>query len=175
MIDNGSTIDIWYSSVFVRIGLKDGDLKSATTPLYGYIGDFIMLRGRIILPFTVGEYPKTMTVMAEFLVVDCPSTFNTLLGRLSLKALKVATLIYHLVMKFATPEGVGMVKGSQHYARKCYNATIKIVNKAKQPLPQTMMVVKLNDPPDSSLDLRKPQDKPKIGPVEGLIDLIVDS
>lgn len=107
MVDKGSTVDILYYNAFVKIGLKDSDLKPVTTSLHNLTGDFIMSRGRIILPFTVGECPRTLTIMAKFLVVDCPSAFNTLLDRPSLKALNFNTLIYHLTMNFLTLERLG--------------------------------------------------------------------
>lgn len=50
-----------------------------------------------------------------------------------------------------------------------------IANKNKQPPPQTMMVALLSGPPNYSLDLRKPQDEPKKGTMEELIELVVDS
>ena len=48
---------------------------------------------------TLGEYPRQSCVMADFLVIDQPSTFNAILGRPSLKELRAI----HLLMKFPTP------------------------------------------------------------------------
>ena len=48
-------------------------------------------------------------MMTEFLVVDCPSAFNGVIGRPLLKALKVVTSIYNLTMKFPTAEGTRQV------------------------------------------------------------------
>ena len=55
----------------------------------------------------VGEYPRESCVKADFLVIDQPSAFNDVLGRPSLRKLKVITSIYHLLMKFPTLNGVG--------------------------------------------------------------------
>ena len=65
--------------------------------------------GVISLPITLGDYLRQSYVMANFLVIDQPSAFNTVLSRQSLRALKVITSIYHLLMKFFTPNGVGQV------------------------------------------------------------------
>lgn len=105
-------MDILYYDAFVRMGVKDSNLKLVTTPLYGFIRDFIMPHGRISLLLTVGEFPKTYTVMAEFFVVECPFAFNALLGSLSIKALKAITSVYHFTMKFPMLERVEIVKGS---------------------------------------------------------------
>ena len=77
--------------------------------------------GVITLSLTVGEYPRESYVMTDFLVIDQPSTFNAVLDRPSLRALKVITSIYHLLMKFPTLNGVGQVRGNQEEARRSYN------------------------------------------------------
>ena len=64
-----------------------------------------------------------MTV--RFLIVDAPSAYNLLLGRPSLNAIKAIPFAYHMVIKFPTTNGVGMVRGDQHVARECYSASIK--------------------------------------------------
>jgi hypothetical protein len=45
-----------------------------------------------------------------------------------LNKLKAATSTYHLMMKFSTEEGVGVVWGDQLAARKCYNTSMKKVS-----------------------------------------------
>lgn len=136
MIDNGNAVDILYYNAFIKRGLKDSDLKPVTTPLYYFIGNFVIPNGRIILPLILGEYPKTSTLMAEFFVVDCPSTFNALYGKPSLKALKVVTSIYHLAMNFPTPKGVEIVKESQHYVRECFILLSKLRKRIKDLIPK---------------------------------------
>ena len=42
--------------------------------------------------------------------------------------LRVATLTYHLMMKFPTEEGVGEVKDDQLTAKRCYNILMKKVS-----------------------------------------------
>ena len=67
--------------------------------------------GVISLPMTMGDYPKQSCVMANFLVINQPSAFKAVLGRPSFKALRAITSIYHLLMKFPTPNNVGQVHG----------------------------------------------------------------
>ena len=92
------------------MGLKNSDLRPFPNPIYSFTGDSVTLIGVITLPMTVGEYPRESYVMEDFLVIDQPSTFNAVLGRPSLRALKVITSIYHILMKFPTPNGVGNYK-----------------------------------------------------------------
>ncbi|KAK1404814.1 hypothetical protein POM88_004419 [Heracleum sosnowskyi] len=39
--------------------------------------------------------------------------------------MEVVTSIYHLTMKFPTPNGIGSVHGSQYDSRECYHRTVK--------------------------------------------------
>ena len=59
-----------------------------TSPLYEFIEDSVIPEGTIKLVVTLREPPRTTTVMINFLVVKCPSSFNGVLDRLLLKALK---------------------------------------------------------------------------------------
>ena len=98
LVDNGSAVDILYLNTYNRMGLSD--LRPVMTPLYGFIGDSLMPRGNISLPVTTGEHPRVSIVIANFLVVDCPSAYNAIIGQPTLKVLKAITSIYHLTMKF---------------------------------------------------------------------------
>jgi hypothetical protein len=66
--------------------------------------------------------------MVDFLVVDRPSIYNTILGRPALKKLLAITSTYHLKMKFPTEEEVREVKGNQVASRKCFNIFMKKVS-----------------------------------------------
>ena len=54
-----------------------------------------------------------------------PSAYNMLLGRPSLKVIKAIPSEYHMMIKFPTVRGIGMVRGDQRVARECYSASIK--------------------------------------------------
>ena len=61
----------------------------------------------------------------RFLIVDAPSAYNILLGRPSLNAIKAIPSAYHMMIKFPTIGGVGMVRGAQCVAKECYSASMK--------------------------------------------------
>ena len=81
--------------------------------------------GSIQLVLTLGDPPCQATTTLRFLIVDAPSTYNILLSRPSLNAIRVIPSAYHMVIKFPTTNGVGMVRGDQRVARECYLASIK--------------------------------------------------
>ena len=81
--------------------------------------------GSIQLVLTLGDLPCQATTTARFLVVDTPSAYNMLLGRPSLNAIKAIPSSYHMMIKFPTTSGVGMVRGDQCVARECYSTSMK--------------------------------------------------
>ena len=66
--------------------------------------------------------------------MDRPSVYNVILGRPTVNALKAVVSMYHLAPKFPTPSGVGVFRGNQEWARKCYlEAVNKVCHKAPAP------------------------------------------
>ena len=57
-------------------------------------------------------------------MVDCPSSYNVIIGRPTLNRWKVAMSTYCLKVKFSIDNGVGEVKGDQILARECYQAVL---------------------------------------------------
>ena len=107
LVDNGSSVDILYLNAYEKVGLGLHKLIPTPTPLYGFTRDSLIPVGSINLAIIVGTYLRISTVMANFFVVDYPSAFNAVLGRLTLKELRAVTSIHHLLMKFPTSNGVG--------------------------------------------------------------------
>jgi hypothetical protein len=80
--------------------------------------------GSIELQVTVGSPPTQKTIPVKFLIVDQLSAYNVIFGRTAQTELKAVTSIPHLYMKFPTDDGVGVVRGEQKVARKCYNISL---------------------------------------------------
>ena len=81
--------------------------------------------GSIQLVLTLRDPPSQVTTIVRFLIVDAPSAYNVLLGKPSLNAIKAIPSAYHMVIKFPTTNGVGMVREDQLVARECYSTSIK--------------------------------------------------
>ena len=122
---------------------------------------------------TVEEYPKQSCVIADFLVIDQSSAFNVVLGRPSLRALKVITSIYHFLMKFPTTNGGGQVQGNQDEVRRFYNQAVRNASRPRQ-----VNIVDQRPPSEGSLDhtinLRFPEKEATTGLIEDLVNLPVD-
>ena len=85
--------------------------------------DFVP-RGIVTLIVIARTYLAQVTKEIDFLIVDCPSTYNIILGRPTLNRLKVVMSTYHLKVKFPIAYGVGKIRGDQVLARECYQATL---------------------------------------------------
>ena len=109
MVNNGSSADILFISAFDKIKIGLDKLHSA--PLVGFEGNVTHLLEWIKLPVTLGIKSHQTTVWQDFIVVDCPSPYNAILGRPTLGGTKAITSTYHLKMKFPTSTGVGEVRG----------------------------------------------------------------
>ena len=113
LVDNSSSADIIYLPAFQQLKLDPKRLRPFDSPLVSFSGDRVYLKGIVTLTVTVGTYPAQLTRQLDFLVVDCPSSYNVIIGQPTLNKWKAATSTYCLKVKFPTDNGVGEVKGDQ--------------------------------------------------------------
>ena len=99
-------------------------LKPIDIPLVGFTGDKVKPSGVVSLRIEAGTFPKQVRTSVEFLVVDCPSAYNVIIGRPTLNKLRAVTSTYHLLVQFPTEHGIGELKGDQATARECYFASL---------------------------------------------------
>ena len=74
----------------------------------------------------VKDYPQQIIEDVTFLVVDCSSAYNAILGCLTLNSWKAITSTYHLMIKFPTEYEVGEVRGDQVAMCECYIAMLEM-------------------------------------------------
>ena len=99
-------------------------IRPFTSPLVSFTGNRIISRGIITLIVIARTYPAQVTKEIGFLIVDCPLTYNIILGRHALNRQRAVTSTYHLEVKFPTANGVGEIRGDQVLARECYQAAL---------------------------------------------------
>ena len=97
---------------------------SSELPLVGFGGIKVQPVGTISLSVVVEAYPRQITKDVNFLVIDCSSSYNAIIGRPTLNSWKAVTSTYHLLVKFPIEHEVGQVQGDQLAARECYLAML---------------------------------------------------
>ena len=102
LFDNGSSADIIFASAFEKMGLGREKLEPVNACLRGFSGERVLPLGSVQLVLTLGDPPCQAIAMVRFLIVDAPSTYNMLLRRPSLNAIRAVPSAYHMVIKFPT-------------------------------------------------------------------------
>jgi hypothetical protein len=99
-VDQGSSADIMFWDLFQKLGLTEKDLIPHKGNLIGLTGDSISLKGYVKIKVTFSGCGGSRLVEVKFLVVECPSAYNAILGRPTLNALGAVVSTLHMEMKF---------------------------------------------------------------------------
>ncbi|XP_074374966.1 uncharacterized protein LOC141716663 [Apium graveolens] len=134
LVDNGSSVNILAYSTYQKMGLVDSELLPCYNDVYGFTGPPVLVVGRIKLPVTLGEEPRTATRATEFLVVNEDISYNGIIGRPMLREMRIITSIHHFSIKFPTPNGIGWVKGCHADSRECYSRALYLAMRASRHL-----------------------------------------
>ena len=77
LVDNGSSRNIIFQAAYKDLGLEERGLTQRITPLIGFSGEVKQTAGEVTLPV----YAEGVNMSTKFLVVDCKSSYNMILGR----------------------------------------------------------------------------------------------
>ncbi|GAU25009.1 hypothetical protein TSUD_154830 [Trifolium subterraneum] len=130
LVDQGSSYDIMYSGLFKVLHLTEENLAPyAGSDLQGFNGSTTKPWGYVDLIVTFGENKAMKSVKVKFLVVDCPSLYNYIIGRPTLAELFAVSSTIHLKLKYYTKDGqVATINGDIEAARRCFEAASKNLN-----------------------------------------------
>lgn len=127
LLDQGSSADVMFLSTFKKMQLNEKILQPSSGELVGFSGERIPVTGYVWVRTTLGEPPHSKTLDIQYLIVDCFSPYNIILGRPSLNTFGAIVSTIHLCVKFCSEKGtVATVHSDRKEARQCYNARLKI-------------------------------------------------
>ena len=121
LVDQGNGAEIMYLDLFKGLKLRSEDLTCCDSPLTGFDGKVVFLKGQIRLPI------QTWTVVVEvnFIVVDAYSLYTVIEARPWLHTMGAVPSTLHLKVKHLFVNQVEELVGSQSMARQCMVAAIR--------------------------------------------------
>ncbi|XP_052181962.1 uncharacterized protein LOC127794755 [Diospyros lotus] len=111
MVGTGSSVNVMYRGCFDQMGLGLDQLMASPEPLYSFTGDAVTPTGCIRLPLRIGDLDHQATIMMDFLIINCPSVYNVVMGRPAMNDLNLVISTKALAIKFSTPNGIGCMRG----------------------------------------------------------------
>src|ERR1044072_4970413 len=111
LVDNGSSADIMFYEAFKDLQLSDRELLPYDTELVGFTGDRVKPLGYFETRVSLGDDRVCKVVQARFLVVDCPTSYQAILGRPTLGRFRAIISGHHYMMKYAHGGRVVTVRG----------------------------------------------------------------
>ncbi|XP_058219448.1 uncharacterized protein LOC131330008 [Rhododendron vialii] len=122
LVDQGSSAEVMYYSLFKDLKLSENDLRPSVVPLIGFNRAPVWPIGMITLLVRVGSVTHDM----EFVVVDVPSPYNAIVGCTWLYKMKAIASTYHQVVRFIGAYGrQDDLYGDQTAAKRCYVNAIR--------------------------------------------------
>ena len=81
-------------TAFQQMKLNSKCLRPFRSPLVSFSGYYVVPKGIISPLIIAGTHLAQVTKEVDFLIVDCPSSYNVILGRPTLNDLKATTSTY---------------------------------------------------------------------------------
>ncbi|XP_072059698.1 uncharacterized protein [Arachis hypogaea] len=131
LLDPGSSADVLFFDTFKKMKLSINILQPSVGDLVGFSGERVPVMGSVWLQTTLGEQPLSKTRDIQYLVVDCFSPYNVILGRPFLNRFSAIVSTVHLCVKFPVQDDVvATVHGDLQEARYCYNTSLKPIKRS---------------------------------------------
>nr|XP_025662040.1 uncharacterized protein LOC112757701 [Arachis hypogaea] len=141
LLDPGSSTDVLFYSTFKKMKLSEKLIQPSSGELIGFSGERVPIMGHIWLRTTMGEIPMSKSIDIQYLIVDCYSPYNIIIGRPALNIFKAVVSTLHLCVKFPVQENkVATVYADHQKARQCYNAYLKQAHAKEIARPQVQAI-----------------------------------
>ncbi|XP_057745483.1 uncharacterized protein LOC130963376 [Arachis stenosperma] len=123
LLDPGSSADVLFYSTFQKMKLSSNILQPSTGNLVGFSSERVPVMG------SLGEFPSSKTSDIQYLVVDCFSPYNLILGRPFLNKFGTIVSTIHLLKFPLQDKTIATIHSDAREARECYNNSLKRPNR----------------------------------------------
>ncbi|XP_015971086.1 uncharacterized protein LOC107494553 [Arachis duranensis] len=149
MLDPGSSADVLFFAKFQKMKLSTNILQQYSGDLVRFSGERVPVLGSVWLQTTLGEQPLSKTQDIQYLIVDCFSPYNVILGRPFLNRFAAIVSTYHLCVKFPVQDNiVATIHSDLQEARNCMphaNEDLKKVDLTEDPRKFTFIGTLIDD------------------------------
>ena len=121
LVDQCNGVEIMYPNLYKGLRLRPEDLAYYDSPLVGFDGKTVILKGQIRLPVQAGS--EVMEV--DFIVIDAYSPYTAIMARPWFHAMGAVSSTLHLKVKYPLKDQVEELIGSQSMARQYLVAVIR--------------------------------------------------
>ncbi|XP_015953775.1 uncharacterized protein LOC107478141 [Arachis duranensis] len=175
LLDPGSSADVLFYSTFIKMKLSEKLIQPSSGELIGFSRERVPIMGHIWLKTTMGEIPMSKSIDIQYLIVDCYSPYNIIIGRPALNIFRAVVSTLHLCVKFPVQENkIVTVYADHQEARQCYNASLKLTQTKQEARTQVQAIHTSADTATlADLDPREDLDE-RPRPMDNLINPIYD-
>ncbi|PON96306.1 hypothetical protein TorRG33x02_078950, partial [Trema orientale] len=123
LIDRGSSADVLFLNTFENMGLNRSMLRPTYQPLFAFDSN----RVSPLRVATLKVHATDRSLDVDFVVVDCQSSFNAIMGRGWIHAMHRVASTLHQVLRCQSTDGTHTIdiRGDQTSARKYFSTTMK--------------------------------------------------
>jgi len=114
-------VNVLFRNAWRALKRGSSKLTQDNEPLISFSWDVVQPLGSDYIPMILGgQEGNTLRTLVDFIIVDCDSSYNGILGRPALWKAKAFIAGHMLMMKLPSPTGIVTVRGDQLAARGCY-------------------------------------------------------
>ncbi|KAL6219612.1 hypothetical protein ACLB2K_007371 [Fragaria x ananassa] len=135
LVDTGAAVSVMFSDCYKGLKRDRTKMYNNHDPLVSFSGETVQPLGSDRLTVSVGTAPCRSSITARFLIVDCPSSYNLILGRDILLGLQCFIAGHMLLMKVHTPGGTLTIQGDRVAIEHCHLNAIQQRRGAYEMLP----------------------------------------
>ncbi|GKC17954.1 reverse transcriptase domain-containing protein, partial [Tanacetum coccineum] len=114
LVDGGSSSEIMYEHCFRDLDVNiRSKLRRCRAQMVGFSGETYHPLGVTHLRVTMGRERRSKTVLIEFAIIKCRSSYNVIIGRTRLKSLRAVGSTIHSMIKFPTNQEIVTMETSR--------------------------------------------------------------